>query len=88
MSHECEAVNPYKVFIKFSVQVALGTIKFPLKAQIQWKNNSFSDDKMKVEGALFKDGKLDRASLVRFVKEVKKHEGLTDEDAALLAASK
>lgn len=43
---------------------------------------------MKVEGALFKDGKLDRASLVRFVKEVKKHEGLTDEDAALLAASK
>lgn len=43
---------------------------------------------MKVDGALFKDGKLDRASLVRFVKEVKKHEGLTDEDAALLAASK
>uniref|UniRef100_A0A8D8M8W6 Sodium/calcium exchanger 3 n=1 Tax=Cacopsylla melanoneura TaxID=428564 RepID=A0A8D8M8W6_9HEMI len=51
-------------------------------------NSLESDDKLKIEGTLFKDGKLDRANLVRFVKEVKKHPGLTDEDAALLAASK
>lgn len=36
----------------------------------------------------FKNGHLDREGLVRFIKEVKKHPGLTDEDAAVLAASK
>lgn len=36
----------------------------------------------------FREGKLDRENLVKFVKEVKKYPGLTDEDAAVLAAAK
>lgn len=64
-----------------------GTPHDPRQHQLDL-NSLETDDKMKVESVLFKDGKLDRANLVRFVKEVKKHPGLTDEDAALLAASK
>uniref|UniRef100_A0A1B6E8E5 Calx-beta domain-containing protein n=1 Tax=Clastoptera arizonana TaxID=38151 RepID=A0A1B6E8E5_9HEMI len=45
-------------------------------------------EKMTVEKNFFKEGKLDRDNLARFVKEVKKFPGLTDEDAAVLAASK
>lgn len=45
-------------------------------------------DKMTLERNFFKDGKLDKDNLVRFVREVKKFPGLTDEDAAILAASK
>jgi len=40
------------------------------------------------EKQFFKDGQLDKDNLVAFVKEVKKYPGLSDEDAALLAASK
>lgn len=36
----------------------------------------------------FRDGRLDRDGLVEFIKEVKKYPGLTDEDAAVLAATK
>lgn len=36
----------------------------------------------------FKDGRMDRDGLVRFIKECKKYPGLTDEDAAALAATK
>lgn len=43
---------------------------------------------MTLERNFFKDGKLDKDNLVRFVREVKKFPGLTDEDAATLAASK
>ncbi|KAK9503028.1 hypothetical protein O3M35_011682 [Rhynocoris fuscipes] len=45
-------------------------------------------DKTIAERAFFREGKLDNQSLVTFVKEVKKYPGLTDEDAALLAAAK
>jgi len=36
----------------------------------------------------FKNGVLEKDALVAFVKEVKKYPGLSDEDAALLAAQK
>ena len=36
----------------------------------------------------FKNGKVDKDSLVQFVREVKKYPGLSEEDAALLAATK
>jgi hypothetical protein len=38
--------------------------------------------------SFFKDGVLRKDALVAFVKEVKKYPGLSDEDAALLAAQK
>ena len=40
------------------------------------------------ERNFFRDGKLDRENLVKFVREVKKYQGITDEDAAILAAAK
>ena len=36
----------------------------------------------------FKDGQLDKDGLVSFIKDVKKNTKLSDEDAAILAASK
>ena len=36
----------------------------------------------------FKNGKLDKNQLVEFVREIKKRPGLSDEDAAVLAATK
>nr|XP_045601210.1 sodium/calcium exchanger 2-like isoform X3 [Procambarus clarkii] len=45
-------------------------------------------DKLLKERQYFKDGHLDRDGLVAFIKEVKNYPGLTDEDAAVLAASK
>ncbi|CAL4104637.1 unnamed protein product, partial [Meganyctiphanes norvegica] len=45
-------------------------------------------DKLVKERQYFRDGKLDRDGLVQFIKEVKKYPGLSDEDAATLAASK
>ncbi|XP_076058924.1 sodium/calcium exchanger 2-like isoform X3 [Oratosquilla oratoria] len=45
-------------------------------------------DKLIRDQQYFRNGQLDRDGLVAFIKEVKKHPGLTDEDAAVLAASK
>lgn len=45
-------------------------------------------EKMVRERNLLSDGKLDKDSLVAFIREVKKFPGLTNEDAALLAAAK
>lgn len=45
-------------------------------------------EKLALERNFFKEGKLDTATLVKFVREVKKYPGLSDEDAAVLAASK
>ena len=36
----------------------------------------------------FKNGQLDKNGLVKFIKDVKKNTKLSDEDAAVLAASK
>ena len=36
----------------------------------------------------FKNGKIDQASLVTFIKDIKKNTNLSDEDAAIIAASK
>ncbi len=36
----------------------------------------------------FRDGQVDKDSLVTFIKDVKKNTKLSDEDAAVLAASK
>ncbi|XP_054286263.1 sodium/calcium exchanger 2-like isoform X1 [Macrosteles quadrilineatus] len=44
--------------------------------------------KMILERNFFKEGKLDKANLVEFVREVKKFPGVSDEDAAVLAAAK
>ncbi|XP_068208798.1 sodium/calcium exchanger Calx-like isoform X3 [Palaemon carinicauda] len=45
-------------------------------------------DKFIRDRQYFRDGRLDRDGLVAFIKEVKNYPGLTDEDAAVLAASK
>ena len=45
-------------------------------------------EKMVQERNLLSDGKLDKDRLVAFIREVRKFPGLTDEDAALLAAAK
>lgn len=45
-------------------------------------------DKLVKDKEFFRDGRLDRDGLVRFIKEVRRYPGLTDEDAAVLAASK
>ncbi|XP_042863418.1 sodium/calcium exchanger 2-like isoform X4 [Penaeus japonicus] len=50
--------------------------------------NFQSADKLIREKQYFRDGRLDRDGLVAFIKEVKNYPGLTDEDAAVLAASK
>ena len=36
----------------------------------------------------FKNGRIDQAALVSFIKDIKKNTSLSDEDAATLAASK
>ena len=36
----------------------------------------------------FKNGRIDQAALVAFIKDIKKNTSLSDEDAATLAASK
>ncbi|KAK6626785.1 hypothetical protein RUM44_009262 [Polyplax serrata] len=45
-------------------------------------------EKMFLERRFFKDGKVDKEGLIAFVKELKKYPGVSDEDAAVLAASK
>lgn len=37
---------------------------------------------------MFYDGKIDKENLIKFVKSVKQYPGITDADAAKLAASK
>lgn len=37
---------------------------------------------------IFNDGKIDKNNLIQFVKNVKKYPGITDADAAKLAATK
>ena len=39
-------------------------------------------------GVQFRDGQVDKDSLVSFIKDIKKNTKLSDEDAAVLAASK
>ncbi|XP_024080848.1 sodium/calcium exchanger 2-like isoform X3 [Cimex lectularius] len=46
------------------------------------------NEKVLAEKLFFREGKIDKDNLVRFIREVKKYEGLTDEDAAVLAAAK
>ena len=36
----------------------------------------------------FKNGRIDKAALVAFIKDIKKNTNLSDEDAAVIAASK
>lgn len=43
---------------------------------------------MLLERNFFKEGKLDKGNLVEFVREVKKFPGVSDEEAAVLAAAK
>ena len=54
---------------------------------------SFSLSRVSAEGMLksktyFRNGELDKDALVNFIKDVKKNTKLSDEDAAILAASK
>lgn len=55
---------------------------------LKWLYYYILDEKLALERNFFKEGKLDTATLVKFVREVKKYPGLSDEDAAVLAASK
>lgn len=55
---------------------------------MQPQGQEAESEKMVQERNLLSDGKLDKDSLVAFVREVKKFPGLTNEDAALLAAAK
>ena len=55
-----------------------------------WKKIFFSilAEEMLHAKDYFKHGKLDKDGLVNFIKDVKKNTKLSDEDAAILAASK
>ena len=60
-----------------------------LWARIQsTKMFSFSAEEMLQTKDYFKNGQLDKDGLVKFIKDVKKNTKLSDEDAAVLAASK
>ena len=48
----------------------------------------FSAEEMLRTQDYFKNGQLDKNGLVKFIKDVKKNTKLSDEDAAVLAASK
>lgn len=48
----------------------------------------FSAEEMLRTKDYFKNGQLDKEGLVKFIKDVKKNTKLSDEDAAVLAASK
>ena len=48
----------------------------------------FSAEEMLRTKDYFKNGQLDKEGLVKFIKDVKKNTKLSDEDAAILAASK
>ena len=48
-----------------------------------WKEELFGDKQN-----YFKNGRIDQAALVSFIKDIKKNTSLSDEDAATLAASK
>ena len=48
----------------------------------------FSAEEMLRTQDYFKNGQLDKEGLVKFIKDVKKNTKLSDEDAAVLAASK
>ena len=49
---------------------------------------SISAEEMLQTKDYFKNGQLDKDGLVKFIKDVKKNTKLSDEDAAVLAASK
>ncbi|XP_059478036.1 sodium/calcium exchanger 2-like isoform X2 [Neocloeon triangulifer] len=63
-----------------------GVTRLPGQKQIELEQPD--GDKMITTRGFFKNGVLEKDSLVAFVKEVKKYPGLSDEDAALLAAQK
>jgi hypothetical protein len=46
------------------------------------------DEEMLKTKDYFKNGQLDKEGLVNFIKDIKKNTKLSDEDAAILAASK
>ena len=48
----------------------------------------FSAEEMLRTKDYFKNGQLDKEGLVKFIKDIKKNTKLSDEDAAVLAASK
>jgi hypothetical protein len=49
---------------------------------------SFQDEEMLKTKDYFRNGQLDKEGLVNFIKDIKKNTKLSDEDAAILAASK
>lgn len=48
----------------------------------------FSIDGTMKHETIFSNGKIDKVNLIKFVKNVKKYPGITDEDAAKLAATR
>ena len=55
---------------------------------IYYKFHLLSAEEMLRTQDYFKNGQLDKNGLVKFIKDVKKNTKLSDEDAAVLAASK
>lgn len=52
------------------------------------KHHKSVDEKKELDEELLKDGKLDRENLAKLVRRLKRHSGLTDYDAATVAAFK
>ena len=48
----------------------------------------FLAERMLGDNEVFKGGRVDRDALVGFIKDIKKNTNLSDEDAAVMAASK
>ncbi|CAB3385331.1 Hypothetical predicted protein [Cloeon dipterum] len=79
---------PLLVIVAFATDRGFicGVTREPGQKQIELEQPD--GDKMISKRGFFKNGVLEKDALVAFVKEVKKYPGLSDEDAALLAAQK
>ncbi|KAF4518915.1 hypothetical protein B566_EDAN006753 [Ephemera danica] len=81
---------PVLVLVAFAADRGMfGTKKNKNKKQIELEQTNGEEGEKMIHGkTFFRNGKLEKDALVAFVKEVKKYQGLSDEDAALLAATK
>ncbi|KAB7507979.1 Sodium/calcium exchanger 2 [Armadillidium nasatum] len=85
------ALFPTLVIVAWLVEKNICGVPSKVEASKQIELGNFQpgeSDKLVRGRQFFKDGRLDRDGLVEFIKEVKKYPGLTDEDAAVLAATK
>ena len=72
-----------KYFVRIIMYQLIMSFKY-----IRFFSFSFLAEEMLQTKDYFRNGQLDKEGLVNFIKDVKKNTKLSDEDAAVLAASK